>query len=100
MDFSKTAREVHNHIRGLYPFPTSYTTLNGEIIKVCESRVGEKKSGSVGEIVSIYEDGIGVMCADREVIISRLKPAGKKEMSARDFVNGRGKDNLMGEVLC
>ena len=100
LDFSKTAREVHNHIRGLYPFPTSYTTLNGEIIKVCESRVGEKKSGSVGEIVSIYEDGIGVMCADREVIISRLKPAGKKEMSARDFVNGRGKDNLMGEVLC
>ena len=100
LDFSKTAREVHNHIRGLYPFPTSYTTLNGEIIKVCESRIGEKKSGSVGEIVSIYEDGIGVMCTDREVIISRLKPAGKKEMSARDFVNGRGKDNLMGEVLC
>ena len=100
LDFSKTAREVHNHIRGLYPFPTSYTTLNGEIIKVCESRIGEKKSGSVGEIVSIYEDGIGVMCADREVIISRLKPSGKKEMSARDFVNGRGKDNLMGEVLC
>ena len=100
LDFSKTAREVHNHIRGLYPFPISYTTLNEEIIKICESRVGEKKSGSIGEIVSIYENGIGVMCSDREVIISRLKPAGKKEMSARDFVNGRGKDKLMGEILC
>ena len=100
LDFSKTAREVHNHIRGLYPFPTSYTTLNEEIIKICESRVGEKKNGSIGEIVSIYENGIGVMCSDREVIISRLKPAGKKEMSARDFVNGRGKDKLMGEILC
>lgn len=100
LDFSKTAREVHNQIRGLYPFPTSYTTLNGEIIKICESRIGEKKSGSVGEIVSVYEDGIGVMCSDKEVIISRLKPAGKKEMSARDFVNGRGKDKLMGEILC
>ena len=100
LDFNKSVREVHNHIRGLYPFPTSYTTLNGEIIKICESRIGEKKSGSCGEIVSIYEDGIGVMCSDREVIISRLKPAGKKEMSSRDFVNGRGKDKLLGEILC
>lgn len=100
LDFTKTAREVHNHIRGLYPFPTSYTTLNGEIIKVCESRIGDKKSGTPGEIVSINDDGIGVMCSDKEVIISRLKPAGKKEMSSRDFVNGRGKDKLLGEVLC
>lgn len=100
LDFSKNALEVHNHIRGLYPFPTSYTTLNGEIIKICESRIGEKKSGSIGEIVSIYDDGIGVMCSDKEVIITRVKPAGKKEMSARDFVNGRGKNNLLGEKLC
>ena len=57
----------------LYPFPTSYTTLNGEIIKICESRIGEVKSGECGEIVSIYEDGIGVMCNDREVIITKLK---------------------------
>ena len=100
LDFNKSAQEVHNHIRGLYPFPTSYTTFNGEIIKICESHVGESKSGECGEIVSIYEDGIGVMCNDREVVITRLKPAGKKEMSARDFINGRGKDKLIGGILC
>lgn len=100
LDFTKTAREVHNHIRGLYPFPTSYTTLNGEILKICESRVGSKKSGECGEIVAIYDDGLGVMCSDSEVIISRLKPAGKKEMNAKDFINGRGKDKLLGEKLC
>ena len=100
LDFSKSAFEVHNHIRGLYPFPTSYTTLNDEIIKICESRIGEVKSGKCGEIVSVYEEGLGVMCNDREIIITRLKPAGKKEMSARDFVNGRGKDKLLGEILC
>jgi methionyl-tRNA formyltransferase len=100
LDFTKTAREVHNHIRGLYPFPTSYTTLNGEILKICESRVGSKKSGECGKIVAIYDDGLGVMCSDSEIIISRLKPAGKKEMSAKDFINGRGKDKLLGEKLC
>ena len=100
LDFSKSAKDVHNQIRGLYPFPTSYTTLNGEIIKICESRIGNVKSGECGEIVSIYEDGIGVMCNDKEIIVTRLKPAGKKEMRALDFVNGRGKDKLMGEILC
>lgn len=100
LDFSKSAKDVHNQIRGLYPFPTSYTTLNGEIIKICESRIGNVKSGKIGEIVSVYEDGIGVMCNDKEIIVTRLKPAGKKEMRALDFVNGRGKDKLMGEILC
>jgi methionyl-tRNA formyltransferase len=100
LDFSKSAKDVHNQIRGLYPFPTSYTTLNGEIIKICESRIGNVKSGKIGEIVSVYEDGIGVMCNDKEIIVTKLKPAGKKEMRALDFVNGRGKDKLMGEILC
>lgn len=100
LDFNKTAREVFNHIRGMYPFPVSYTTLNGEIIKICESKIGAKTSGTVGEIISIYDNGIGVKCSDTEIIITKLKPSGKKEMMARDFINGRGKDKLLGEKLC
>ena len=96
LDFNKTAREVFNHIRGLYPFPVSYTELNGEIIKICESRIGLPKNGEVGEITSIYKDGFGVMCKDKEIIITRVKPNGKKEMSASDFINGRRKENLLG----
>lgn len=100
LDFNEKAREVFNHIRGMYPFPVSYTTLNGEIIKICESKIGTKASGTVGEIISIYDNGIGVKCSDTEIIITKLKPSGKKEMMARDFINGRGKDKLLGEKLC
>ena len=100
LDFNEKAREVFNHIRGMYPFPVSYTTLNGEIIKICESKIGTKTSGTVGEIISIYDNGIGVKCSDTEIIITKLKPSGKKEMMARDFINGRGKDKLLGEKLC
>ena len=100
LDFNEKAREVFNHIRGMYPFPVSYTTLNGEIIKICESNIGTKTSGTVGEIISIYDNGIGVKCSDTEIIITKLKPSGKKEMMARDFINGRGKDKLLGEKLC
>ncbi len=99
IDYNKTAREVYNQIRGMYPFPVAYTTLNDEIIKVCSSRIGDVKSGKCGEIVSIYKDGFGVMCKDREIIFTRIKPAGKKEMDTKDFLNGR-KDNLIGEILC
>ncbi|UKI58816.1 MAG: hypothetical protein L6V81_05560 [Clostridium sp.] len=56
-----------------------------------------KTSGIVGEIISIYDNGIGVKCSDTEIIITKLKPSGKKEMTARDFINGRGKDKLLGE---
>ena len=99
IDFNKTAREVYNQIRGLYPFPTAYLELNGEVIKVCSSRLGETKKGSCGEITSIYKDGIGIMCSDREIILTRIKPSGKKEMDVKDYLNGK-KDNLLGEKIC
>ena len=100
LDFNRSAREVFNHIRGLYPFPTSYMIINDEIIKVCESRIGDKKNDNISTITSIYDDGIGIMCNDREIIITRLKPSGKKEMSARDYLNGKKKDNLLGVKVC
>ena len=100
LDFNRSAREVFNHIRGLYPFPTSYMIINDEIIKVCESRIGDKKNDNISTITSIYDDGIGIMCNDKEIIITRLKPSGKKEMSARDYLNGKKKDNLLGVKVC
>ena len=99
LDFNKTAREVFNHIRGMYPFPVAYMTINDEIIKVCESRIGQTSKGEVGTISNIYKDGLGIKCSDKEIIITRVKPSGKKEMSARDFINGR-KDNLLGVKVC
>ena len=100
LDFNKSAREVFNHIRGLYPFPTSYMVINDEIIKVCESRIGDKKNDNISTITSIYDDGIGIMCNDKEIIITRLKPSGKKEMSTRDYLNGKKKDSLLGVKVC
>ena len=100
LDFNKTAREVFNQIRGMYPFPIAYTTLNDEIIKICESKIGDKTTGKIGEIIALYDNGIGVKCSDKEIIITKLKPSGKKEMQAKDFINGRGKNKLLGEKLC
>ena len=97
--FNKTAREVFNQIRGMYPFPVAYTTLNGEVIKICESKIGNTSKGKPGEIIETSKDGISVMCKDKNIIITRLKPSGKKEMTAKDYLNGKNK-TIVGEILC
>ena len=97
IDFSKTSKEVHNLIRGLYPYPIAYTKLNGEIIKITMSKIDESKKGEPGEITEITKEGIKVKCKDKSIIIMKLKPSGKKEMLSKDFINGYGKDKLIGE---
>lgn len=99
IDFNKTAREVFNQIRGMYPFPVAYTTLNGEVIKICEVIIGNSSKGKPGEIIETSKDGISVMCKDKNIIITRLKPSGKKEMTAKDYLNGKNK-TIVGEILC
>ena len=100
IDFNKTAKEVYNQIRGMYPFPIAHTTLDGEILKICESKIGTSVKGVPGEIISIYKDGIGVMCKDKEIIITKVKPSGKKEMNVKDYLNGKQNQTLEGKILC
>lgn len=101
LDFHKTTREVFNHIRGLSPVPSSYAVLEDSEIKIYESRIGEKKysNKTCGEICTIYKDGIGIATKDGEVIITSIKPAGKKKMKVSDYLNGKDKDSLIGKVF-
>lgn len=99
IDFNKTAREVFNQIRGLYPYPVAYTSLNENIIKITKSKLSSSTEGNIGEITSITKEGITVKCKDQSIIITKLKPSGKKEMDATSFVNGYGKEKLLGEYF-
>ena len=87
---------MFNQIRGMYPYPVAYTTLNGEVIKITESKMSDSEDGTTGEITMADKNGICVKCFSKSIIITRLKPAGKKEMNASDFINGY-KGKLLGE---
>lgn len=101
LDFNDSVINVYNKIRGLYPFPGAYFMIDGEVIKVSDTRISEELyDGEIGKIVSFFDDGFGVRCADGVIVITRLKPAGKKEMSCRDYINGKRKENLLGKKLC
>lgn len=99
INFNKKAEEVYNQVRGLYPFPTAYTTLNNNIIKIIEAKISSSKEGMPGKITEITKEGITVKCMEQSIIITKLKPSGKKEMLAKDFINGVGKENLLGEYF-
>lgn len=85
IDFSKTAAQVHNQIRGLYPWPIAATKLDGRNIKIYSSRICEK-SGKPGTILSVKP--LVVACGDKSVEILELQPEGKKRMTSQAFVLG------------
>lgn len=95
IDFGVTTREVYDKIRGLSSKPCAYFTLDGREIKVIRARIGEG-SGKIGHVTEIYKDGFGIATSDGEVIITKIKPEGKKEMMAVDFLNGLDKNKLKG----
>ncbi len=91
VSFDETSFTVHNKIRGLYPFPGAFCYHNGKLLKLCESRVGEDvfKDRASGEVVELSKNGILVKCKEGTVLVTRVKPEGKGEMNASDYINGR-----------
>lgn len=88
IDFSRPAREVHNHIRGLSPFPGAWfeADINGkpERIKVLSSAIGEG-SAAAGQLL---DDALTVACGEGAVKLTRLQKAGGKPLDAADFLRG------------
>lgn len=100
IDFSKTSREVFNLIRGLCPVPSSNAILDEKEMKIYKSTISSKNyNGEYGEIVDITKEGIVVKTGDAAIILTEVKPFGKKKMDANSYVNGIGKNNLIGKVF-
>ena len=70
-------------------------------MKVYDSIIGDRtfNNKSNGEICDITKKGISVKTEDGEIILTDIKPFGKKRMDALSYVNGIGKDKLIGKVL-
>lgn len=96
IDWNETKEKIHNQIRGLNPFPGSYSLLDDKILKIWESQVSEEKTnGENGEIVKL-DSGIHVKVSNGSIIIKSLQLEGKRKMNYKEFINGR---NLIGKIL-
>ncbi|MDD2203148.1 MAG: methionyl-tRNA formyltransferase [Bacilli bacterium] len=101
INFSKTTREVYNNIRGLNPWPGAYCVLENKVLKVWNSRIGDGifLNSFEGEIVNLYEDGIGVKTLNGEIVLTEVQLEGHKRMNAKDFLNGlKNKELLKGKI--
>ena len=91
IDWSQSAKAIHNKIRGLNPWPaTSTDILGGEPVKVFRSQVtGWTAKGTPGTILGGGNDGIEVLCGDGTVLrILELQAPGSRRMSAGDYLRG------------
>ncbi|RUM27493.1 methionyl-tRNA formyltransferase [Rhizobium vallis] len=88
IDFARDARDVHNHIRGLAPFPGAWFELEiggkPERVKVLGSELAEGQ-GAVGELLT---DDLVIACGSGAVRLTRLQKAGGKPLAAADFLRG------------
>lgn len=85
IDFTKSADEVHNKVRGLNPWPIATTKICGKNVKVYSTKLCEK-SGKSGHILSIKP--LIVACGEGSVEICEIQPEGKKRMTAEAFLAG------------
>lgn len=98
LDFTRTARQLHDQIRGMSPFPLAFTRLpSGSMLKVTRAGVADESSeGEAGKVVSL-DDGIEVQCGKGRLRLVGVLPEGKGRMAASDFV--RGRKIAVGDIL-
>ena len=91
IDWSRSAEEVYNKIRGLNPFPGAYTTFKDTVVKIYETEKDyEEYEGDFGEIVALKKKhGPVVKLRDGNLILKNVKLQGKKNQSGIDLLNGR-----------
>ena len=92
IDWTKSAQEVHNLIRGFNPAPSTFTKLpNGKSLKIWGSRLTDKTStAAAGTVIEATKHSFFVACGSGVLEITEVQPESKKRMPAQVFLNGRG----------
>ena len=90
LDWSKTAQQLHNHVRSMTTWPVACTTIDGKNIKILKTSVVENTSQNEdhGVISEITKEGIAVKAKQGTLLIHELKPEGKAKMDAFAWTNG------------
>ncbi len=94
LDFTKPARAVHDHVRGMTPWPGASTTARGKTVKVLATRVTDVPQAhgkaEPGTVVFADKTRVVVACGERGVELARIQLEGKKPIAAGDWFLGRG----------
>ena len=89
IDWNKTAQQVHDHVRGLHPWPVATAEIAGTRFKIHSTVMVEGKGNAApGTILALTKTGLQVACAEGTVEIRMLQAEGGKRMAAPDYFRG------------
>ena len=89
LDFNQPTETLYNFIRGMSPYPGTWTRYENKILKIYFAEpFSEVHSNPPGQIVTDYKNYLRIYTADGFLEITDLQWEGKRRMSVRDFLNG------------
>jgi methionyl-tRNA formyltransferase len=91
IDWTRSAEQIRNQIRGLYPWPHAYTYLDGARLILLRSRILTRSSGNLripGTILEVTSQAVHVATGDGEIAITEIQPEGRRAMRVGDFILG------------
>ena len=91
IDWTKTAQQVHDKVRGLHPWPVATMELKGQKFKVHATRIVEG-TGEPGQILGLTKTGLKIACGEGAVEVLQLQAEGGKRMAAPDYFRGHPLD--------
>lgn len=96
LDWKKTARQLFNQVRGMYPWPVAHTMWNGERFKIYEA-VEVEGNGQPGQVIERTKKSLVIATGQGALSLKTVQPSGKPKMTITDFLNGSGRDLAVGE---
>ena len=89
IDWNKSAQQVHNHVRGLHPWPVATAELGGKRFKIHKTAiVPEQTDAAPGTVLGLTKPGLRIACGDGIIEIRSLQAEGGKRMAAPDYFRG------------
>jgi len=92
IDWSRSAKQVHDHVRGMAPWPGAFTTARSRGVKVHATRVvdGTRAGARAGEVLVADKGMLLVACGEGSVEIVSVQPEGRRPMRGAEWAMGRG----------
>ena len=91
IDWSKTAQQIHDKVRGLHPWPVATMEIKGQKFKVHATKIVDGHGGP-GKILGVTKTGLKVACGDGAIEVTSLQAEGGKRMAAPDYFRGHPLD--------
>lgn len=99
INWNQSAQDIHNHIRGLSPWPVAYTTMDDKNLKLYSSHIIPGKNGDPGKIIETTKKAIIIGTGSNDAIaLTEMQLAGKKRMLVANYLSGV-QESLVGKQL-